>query len=107
MLTADGFVQIVTLFGIPYDDDYFNKYGGILTIIFSALPWNPFAKAVQDLGQATTASPERPVLGITWSGRDSYCVRCSLPLYPASPCVYPNVPCCPVRALALPAQDQR
>jgi hypothetical protein len=64
-------LQVVTIFGIPYTDEYYKKWGSILTIIFSALPWCPFAKAMQDLGAAT--APGAGNKGISWADRDSYC----------------------------------
>ena len=92
-------LQVVTIFGIPYSEDYYHKWGGILTIIFSALPWCPFAKAMQDLGNAT--SPDADPKGISWGSRSSYCeVRarrwpCAVC---ADVCVLAFLPC----ALALP-----
>lgn len=64
-------VQVITIFGIPYSEDYYYKWGSILTIVFTALPWCPFAKAIQDLGQATRPSSDDQ--GISWAGRGSYC----------------------------------
>lgn len=85
-------LQVVTIFGIPYTEDYYHKWGGILTIVFSALPWCPFAKAMQDLGNAT--GPDVDPKGISWARRNSYCevrfakricrtgVASRLPIYP-------------------------
>lgn len=81
--------QLVVVFGVPYDEDYYTKYGSALTIIFSAMPWAPFMKAIGDLGDATAASSDD---GISWKDRYSYCsARCSLPhprwiSAPALPC---------------------
>ena len=63
-------MQLVVNFGIPYSKDYYTKWGSILTIIFSAMPWSPFAKAINDLGNATLqdSSP-----GLKWADRYSYC----------------------------------
>jgi hypothetical protein len=68
-------VQLVVNFRIPYDEDYYSKYGYILTIVFSAMPWCPFAKSINDLGRATLqdSSP-----GLKWEDRNSYCVVCHL-----------------------------
>jgi hypothetical protein len=67
-------VQLVVVFDIPYTKKYYNKYGGALTIIFSAMPWAPFMKAINDLGDFTRTSDDP---GISWARRSSYCnVRC-------------------------------
>jgi hypothetical protein len=71
---AGNVVQLVVNFDIPYTEDYYKKWGSILTIIFSAMPWCPFAKSINDLGNATLqdSSP-----GLKWNARYSYCnVRC-------------------------------
>ncbi|GMH33239.1 hypothetical protein BSKO_01073 [Bryopsis sp. KO-2023] len=62
--------QSVVLFGIPYSSKYFRRYGSIITIIFSALPWNLFSKGITDLGNAT-ANDE--LSGLSWLERSSYC----------------------------------
>lgn len=63
-------VQLVINFGVPYEDEYYDRWAGSVTIIFSLFPWSPFAKAIKDLGDATINSSDP---GIKWSERDSYC----------------------------------
>jgi hypothetical protein len=58
-------MQIVVQFGVPYTDDYYKKWGYILTIIFTALPWCPFSKAINDLGLASSPGQN----GLSWSER--------------------------------------
>lgn len=80
-------LQLVINFGVPYTDEYYEKWGGVLTIVFSFFPWSPFAKAIKDLGDATINSSEP---GIKWSQRDSYCsVRCenSVSMASVDPCM--------------------
>lgn len=62
--------QSVVLFGIPYSSKYFRRFNSIITIIFSALPWNLFSKGITDLGNAT-ANDETG--GLSWSEGSSYC----------------------------------
>lgn len=64
--------QTVVAFGVPYRPRYrFDGGGGAIVYrIFNLLPWNPFTKAVLDLGAATN-SEDNP--GLKWSQRNSYC----------------------------------
>lgn len=48
-------MQSVIIFGVPYAPDYYYLSGGIITIIFSALPWDLLAKGFTDLGSATVS----------------------------------------------------
>lgn len=63
-------MQTVVIFGVPYTPDFYKDAGGIITIIFSAFPWDLLAKGFQDLGSATVSSSSP---GIRWSERSSYC----------------------------------
>lgn len=65
-LTCQNILQLVVAFGVPYTDDYYKKWGYILPIIFSLLPWCPFAKAIGDLGRASSSGND----GMSWSERD-------------------------------------
>ena len=49
-------MQSVIIFGVPYAPNYYNLSGGIITIIFSALPWDLLAKGFADLGSATVSN---------------------------------------------------
>lgn len=57
--------QIVVASGVPYSEEYYTRWGSILTIVFSALPWCPFSKAILDLGLASSPGQD----GISWSER--------------------------------------
>lgn len=64
--------QSTVLFGFPYQAQYKSD---ALRVIFNLLPWNPFTKAITDLGAATaTIKSDGPGFGITWENRFAYCV---------------------------------
>ncbi|XRB21233.1 ABC transporter domain-containing protein [Pseudoscourfieldia marina] len=64
--------QSTVLFGFPYQPQYKSD---VLRVIFNLLPWNPFTKAITDLGAATMTLPsDGDGFGITWRRRFAYCV---------------------------------
>eukprot|EP01025_Chloroclados_australasicus_P050566 TRINITY_DN5830_c0_g3_i2.p1 TRINITY_DN5830_c0_g3~~TRINITY_DN5830_c0_g3_i2.p1 ORF type:complete len:1015 (-),score=90.81 TRINITY_DN5830_c0_g3_i2:310-3354(-) len=61
---------VVTAADYPFSPEYYKDFGGIITAIFTLLPWSLFSKGISDLGTATSSS-DSP--GIRWSQRFSYC----------------------------------
>ncbi|KAL6751513.1 hypothetical protein V8C86DRAFT_2775895 [Haematococcus lacustris] len=64
-------MQVVVLFGLPYSPDYYlsNPLSVVLTVVFSAFPWDLLVKGFGDLGMATVTNNP----GIRWNERASYC----------------------------------
>lgn len=65
-------MQTVVIFGVPYTPDYWttSPLSILITVIFSAFPWDLLMKGFTDLGSATVNS-DSP--GIRWNERFSYC----------------------------------
>eukprot|EP01024_Parvocaulis_polyphysoides_P015911 TRINITY_DN1703_c0_g2_i9.p1 TRINITY_DN1703_c0_g2~~TRINITY_DN1703_c0_g2_i9.p1 ORF type:complete len:796 (-),score=106.72 TRINITY_DN1703_c0_g2_i9:746-3133(-) len=63
-------MQIVVSSDYPFVPEYYKSVGGIVTAIFSLLPWSLFAKGILDLGKATSTSEEP---GLKWNQQYSYC----------------------------------